>query len=116
MNAAAKPIESPIAIPAIDIFRERCEARATLVEACLFDLQDAVDGLQEAAIASGLVDDIGQDACRRYWPKRSPTAGRETKNRPDRVNPCSKIDGTMFTPPPNCNGKYFRRFPTVSLT
>jgi hypothetical protein len=49
-------------IPAIDVFRERCEARAILVEACLFDLQDAVDGLQRAAVASGLVDGIGQDA------------------------------------------------------
>lgn len=52
-------------VPALDIFRERCEARAILVEACLFDLQDAVDGLQAAAVASGLVADIGQDAVQR---------------------------------------------------
>ena len=51
-----------IAIPAIEVFRERCEARAILVEACLFDLQDAVDGFQEAAVASGLVEEVGQDA------------------------------------------------------
>ena len=51
-----------IAIPAIEVFRERCEARAILVEACLFDLQDAVDGFQEAAVASGLVEEVGEDA------------------------------------------------------
>jgi RecA-family ATPase len=48
-------------IPTIDVFRERCEARAILVEACLLDLHTAVDELQTAAIASGLVDEIGQD-------------------------------------------------------
>jgi hypothetical protein len=61
--AARKPVEN--LMPAVDIFRVRCEARAILVEACLFDLQDAVDGLQEAAVSSGLVDDIGQDAVQR---------------------------------------------------
>jgi hypothetical protein len=60
MTTLRKPITSPV--PAIDVFQLRCEARAALVEACLLDLHDAVDGLQEAAIATGLVDDIGQDA------------------------------------------------------
>ena len=46
---------------AIDIFQERCEARAILVYACLLDLHEAVDGLQEDAERTGLVDDIGQD-------------------------------------------------------
>lgn len=60
MTALRKLIASQV--PAIYVFRERCEARAILVEACLFDLQEAVDGLQEAAVASGLVDELGQDA------------------------------------------------------
>lgn len=60
MNAARKLSASPVS--AVEVFRERAEARAILVEACLFDLQDAVDGLQEAAVATGLVDEIGRDA------------------------------------------------------
>ena len=47
---------------AIEIFTARCEARAELVVACLMDFHDAVDGLQEAAVKSGLVAAIGQDA------------------------------------------------------
>ncbi len=45
----------------IEIFRERCEARAQLVANGLMDLQDAVDGLQETAAAQGLVATHGQD-------------------------------------------------------
>jgi hypothetical protein len=44
------------------IFKERCEARAILFAAGEYDLHDAVDVLQAAAEASGLVDEIGQDA------------------------------------------------------
>jgi hypothetical protein len=46
---------------AIDIFRERAEARATLVANGMMDLQDAVDGMQETAAAQGLVAKYGQD-------------------------------------------------------
>jgi hypothetical protein len=60
---ARKPAEK--LIPAIDIFRERCEARAILVEACLYDPQEAVDGLQADAERTGLVDELGQDAVQR---------------------------------------------------
>ena len=60
MNARRKPVASQV--PVVDVFRGRCEARAILVEACLFNLQDAVDGLQADAERTGLVDDIGQDA------------------------------------------------------
>jgi hypothetical protein len=60
MTAIANSPPDPIL--AINVFRERCETRAILVEACVFDLQQAVDGLQEAAEFYGLVDDIGQDA------------------------------------------------------
>jgi hypothetical protein len=42
MTALANSPPDPI--PAINVFRERCEARAILVEACAFDLQQAVDG------------------------------------------------------------------------
>jgi|RhiMetdeSRZDD1v2_1073273.scaffolds.fasta_scaffold451779_1 hypothetical protein len=60
MTALRKPIANTV--PAVDVFRERCKARAILVEACALDLHTAVDGLQEAAVATGLVDEIGQDA------------------------------------------------------
>ena len=53
--SAARKLDALI-IPAIDVFRERCEARAILVEACVYDLQEAVDGLQQAAVESGLVE------------------------------------------------------------
>jgi hypothetical protein len=60
MTALRKPVTT--LVPAVDIFRERCEARAILVEACLYDLQDAVDGLQADAERTGLVGDSGQNA------------------------------------------------------
>lgn len=45
----------------IVVFRERAEARATLVANGLMTLIEAVDGLQEAAAAQGLVAKYGQD-------------------------------------------------------
>ena len=72
MTAAAKldasefaPDEVQTTFSSLDVFRERCEARAILVEACVYHLQDAVDGLQEYAERSGLIDEIGQDAVQR---------------------------------------------------
>ena len=44
------------------VFRERAEARATLVAGDLMDLQSAVDRMQEVAAAQGLVAQYGQDA------------------------------------------------------
>jgi hypothetical protein len=44
-----------------DVFRARAEARVLLYAAGELDLHEAVDALQAAAIASGLVDQIGQD-------------------------------------------------------
>ena len=45
------------------VFRERAEARAMLVSNGLMTLQDAVDGLQEAAAVQGLLKQFGgQDA------------------------------------------------------
>ena len=52
--------------PLREIFRERCWARATLVEACEIDLQTAVDELQEYAEKSGLIASIGQDQVQAY--------------------------------------------------
>jgi hypothetical protein len=43
-------------------FTARCEARALLFTSGEIDLIDAVDALQAAAVASGLVHEIGQDA------------------------------------------------------
>src|SRR5262245_25906747 len=45
------------------LFEGRCWARATLYAADEFDVQQAVDALQAAAIATRLVADIGQDRC-----------------------------------------------------
>jgi hypothetical protein len=47
---------------ATDIFIARAEARAALFAAGELNLHDAVDALQAAAIAFGLVASIGQDA------------------------------------------------------
>jgi hypothetical protein len=45
----------------LDVLRERAEARALLVAEGEMDFLDAVDGLQAAAVAYGLVDGVGQD-------------------------------------------------------
>jgi hypothetical protein len=64
MTSAARKIDHhENAMPApIDVLRERCEARAVLVAHGYLDLQTAVDELQEAAAAQGLVAKHGQDA------------------------------------------------------
>ena len=43
-------------------FAARCEARALLFANGALAMHEAVDTLQEAAVASGLVREIGQDA------------------------------------------------------
>ena len=55
-NAAHVPIDL------LEVFRERCEARAYLVEVGYLPLHQAVDELQASAVRDGLVDQIGQDA------------------------------------------------------
>ena len=52
---------STLPAPALDVFRLRCECRVTLVDACLMNLAEAVDGLQAAAVRYGLIKEIGQD-------------------------------------------------------
>jgi len=88
MSALRKPIAS--LVPAVDVFRERCQARAILVEACLFDLQDAVDGLQETAVSSGLIDDIGQDAVQKMMAEAFaivPRAAKHSASLPIEIKP-----------------------------
>ena len=59
----------------LEVFEARCEARALLFGHDALELIEAVDGLQNAALAYGLVDDIGQDAvqvimARAFAPRR----------------------------------------------
>jgi len=49
----------------LSVLQLRAAARATLWQAGEFDLQTAVDALQEAAVASGLTAAVGQDAVQR---------------------------------------------------
>ena len=44
------------------MFQVRCEARAILFAVGELGLQDAIDAVQGAAVGTGLVDEIGQDA------------------------------------------------------
>jgi hypothetical protein len=61
MTMAARKIEYVAADP-FEVFEARCWARAWLFGAGEFSLHDAVDPLQEAAVATtGLVELIGQD-------------------------------------------------------
>ena len=60
MTAAARVIT--VARPsALEVFIAGVEARALLWQAGEFDLHQAVDALQAAAVASGLVTKLGQD-------------------------------------------------------
>lgn len=45
----------------IEVFLARCEALATLTRYRYADLIESVDRLQEYAVASGLVAELGQD-------------------------------------------------------
>ena len=62
MQHSARSITAPPSLAFLqDVFRERAEARALLYEACLFDLHEAVDVLQQAAEDYGLIAAFGQD-------------------------------------------------------
>jgi hypothetical protein len=60
MTMAARKIEYVSANP-LEVFDARCWARAWLAGAGEFSLHEAVDPLQQAAVATGLVELIGQD-------------------------------------------------------
>jgi hypothetical protein len=62
MTATARKLVDARPVPAVDVFRLRAEARAILLESFLMDFHEAVDGLQAAAVAYGLIDEIGPDA------------------------------------------------------
>jgi hypothetical protein len=49
----------------LEVFTERCWARALLVREGVMEFQDAVDGLQDCAVAFGLVNRFGQDDIQR---------------------------------------------------
>jgi hypothetical protein len=59
MTAAAAINRQSAKASALEIFRERTEARATLVHNGHMSLIEAVDGLQEAAAAQGLLKEFG---------------------------------------------------------
>jgi hypothetical protein len=60
VSTVSKPAPPPRADPIV-VFNLRCESRAKLWRAGEIDLHTAVDELQQAAEASGLVAAIGQD-------------------------------------------------------
>jgi hypothetical protein len=62
MPVVATTVRPAARVDPVEVFKARCEARALLVYACELDPHDAVDVLQDAAMANGLVDTIGQDA------------------------------------------------------
>jgi hypothetical protein len=62
MNSTVRDIDHQSAAPdPLVVFRCRAEARADLVAAGLYELQEAVDLLQADAEAQGLVARYGQD-------------------------------------------------------
>jgi hypothetical protein len=60
MSAAAA--RKPVAVlDPLEVFEIRAWARATLWQAGEFNLHEAVDELQAAAVRAGLIEQIGQD-------------------------------------------------------
>jgi hypothetical protein len=51
-----------VCVDPLDVFCERATARAYLWSIGEYDLAEAVDALQAAAVRCGLIDRIGQDA------------------------------------------------------
>jgi hypothetical protein len=75
-NAQALIVPDPI-----EVFRERCEARALLFVHGQMSLHEAVDRLQAAAERGGLIDCIGQDEVQAvmsaaFAAVRKPTGGK----------------------------------------
>jgi hypothetical protein len=64
MTAALAQPAKRLADP-VEVFIARCDARAMLYAACELELHEAVDVLQAAAVATGVVDSIGQDEVQR---------------------------------------------------
>ena len=66
MTAPIKINRAVALADAVRCFELRCWARATLVGACEFDTQEAVDVLQRDAERDGLVAAIGQDCVQSF--------------------------------------------------
>ena len=58
---SARPNPKTQTVDPVAVFIARAEAKALLFASGEIDLIEAVDALQAAAVASGLVADIGQD-------------------------------------------------------
>jgi hypothetical protein len=58
---AAAAIDHRHSAKLLEIFRERCEARAILIANGYLDFHIAIDELQESAVAQGLLKEFGQD-------------------------------------------------------
>jgi hypothetical protein len=65
MTAHARNITAVTSPSVLDVFVARAEARAILYRLDEMTLHEAVDGLQQAAVDSGLVAELGQDAVQR---------------------------------------------------
>jgi hypothetical protein len=65
MNAHVK-VNQIAAVDPLIVFELRCWARAYLWAAGMMSLHEAVDGLQLAAMESGLVAELGQDAVQNF--------------------------------------------------
>ena len=63
MTPSARKRAYPAARPSpLAVFTARAEARALLWQAGEFDLHNAVDALQAAAVRDGVIATLGQDA------------------------------------------------------
>lgn len=62
MTGAPRKLATP-ALDPVEAFRARCEADAERFARGELTLQDAVDRSQNYAVAYGLIEDFGQDAC-----------------------------------------------------
>lgn len=60
-TSAARKLSADPAPSLAEVFQARCEARAGLVNEFYLDFHEAVDGLQAAAVKTGLVTELGQD-------------------------------------------------------
>lgn len=61
----ARPAQQVVLADPVEVFEARCWARAHLYGVGELDLHEAIDLLQEAATASGLVAALGQDEVER---------------------------------------------------
>jgi hypothetical protein len=73
---SALPALKVVLAPALDVFEARCQARAHLCIEGEMELHEAIDELQDYAVASGLLDQLGQDAIQRMLAEAFTTVPR----------------------------------------